>query len=461
MAEDEALPLPRRRIEAEQMTDGDAVGTRMGDESDATIGSVDLPHRQLVRSSAHATLGEEGPCAGVDPLDEVAYRLAAFQAEPALLGGTGAVFAISRFGLVARRAVPDRVADLLQPRVDHLGPGKSLQQGARGLARPDERRDEDLVELLAGEGFSHLLGLAPAPLGERGIVDVPAVTDPLRLAVSDEDDLHAARWYGQYDAAVAGGLDESTGQVLRPPAWHPDPLRRYELRYHNGRAWTADVAAEGKRYVDPLGIGATTPSAAFSAAGATRPLVRRTSGLAITSLVLGLCGVVLAWLPFLFVLGAVAGVGAVVFGVVARRHTRPDVPPPAGRTGRGMANAGLILGPLALGLAVVGLWMTTELLELVDPGEYTVEGGECAADGSFATLEGTIRNDGFRTRSYLVTVGFESTGSARTRTRDTVTVRDVAAGETERWTARTRWRDDEVSCTIVDVGGSLAAFGSG
>ena len=176
---------------------------------------------------------------------------------------------------------------------------------------------------------------------------------------------------------------------------------------------------------------------------------------------LGLCGVVLAWLPFLFVLGAVAGVGAVVFGVVARRHTRPDVPPPAGRTGRGMANAGLILGPLALGLAVVGLWMTTELLELVDPGEYTVEGGECAADGSFATLEGTIRNDGDRTRSYLVTVGFESTGSARTRTRDTVTVRDVAAGETERWTARTRWRDDEVSCTIVDVGGSLAAFGSG
>ncbi|MFZ1490192.1 MAG: DUF2510 domain-containing protein, partial [Ilumatobacteraceae bacterium] len=211
----------------------------------------------------------------MDPLDEVAYRLAAVQTEPALLGGTGAVFAISRFGLVARRAVPDRVADLLQPRVDHLGPGKSLQQGARGLARPDERRDEDIVELLAGEGFSHLLGLAPAPLGERGIVDVPAVTDPLRLAVSDEDDLHAARWYGQYDAAVAGGLDESTGQVLRPPAWHPDPLRRCELRYHNGRAWTADVAAEGKRYVDPLGIGATTPSAAFSAAGATRPLVRR------------------------------------------------------------------------------------------------------------------------------------------------------------------------------------------
>ena len=32
--------------------------------------------------------------------------------------------------------------------------------------------------------------------------------------------------------------------------WYPDPAGRFELRFHNGEVWTADVASGGRRFVD-------------------------------------------------------------------------------------------------------------------------------------------------------------------------------------------------------------------
>lgn len=60
----------------------------------------------------------------------------------------------------------------------------------------------------------------------------------------------------------------------------------------------------------------------------------RTSGLAIASLVCGICGLVLPWVGFIL------SVLAIVFGGVAISQTRKD--PSLG--GRGMAIAGLVCG---------------------------------------------------------------------------------------------------------------------
>ena len=38
------------------------------------------------------------------------------------------------------------------------------------------------------------------------------------------------------------------------PGWYPDPMQRFEFRFHNGTVWTGDVSTNGVRYVDPLGI---------------------------------------------------------------------------------------------------------------------------------------------------------------------------------------------------------------
>jgi hypothetical protein len=39
---------------------------------------------------------------------------------------------------------------------------------------------------------------------------------------------------------------------LPPPAWHPDPSRRHQLRYWDGSTWTAHVADNGVASTDPL-----------------------------------------------------------------------------------------------------------------------------------------------------------------------------------------------------------------
>lgn len=38
-----------------------------------------------------------------------------------------------------------------------------------------------------------------------------------------------------------------------PAGWHPDPMRRYQLRYWDGQTWTAHVSTNGSTGVDPLG----------------------------------------------------------------------------------------------------------------------------------------------------------------------------------------------------------------
>ena len=40
------------------------------------------------------------------------------------------------------------------------------------------------------------------------------------------------------------------------PDWYPDPLGRHDHRWYNGNDWTADVADDGARRVDPLGTSA-------------------------------------------------------------------------------------------------------------------------------------------------------------------------------------------------------------
>ncbi|MEV4541859.1 hypothetical protein GA0070609_6660 [Micromonospora echinaurantiaca] len=98
-----------------------------------------------------------------------------------------------------------------------------------------------------------------------------------------------------------------------------------------------------------------------------------TSGLAVGSLVAGVAAILVSVLVFCFgatgasaggvwaagaftVLGVLAGAGAVVAGLLARRQIRRPAPPPGVRfTGRGLAVAGISCGGAGLGLSLLGL----------------------------------------------------------------------------------------------------------
>ncbi|MEZ5248618.1 MAG: DUF4190 domain-containing protein [Ilumatobacteraceae bacterium] len=124
--------------------------------------------------------------------------------------------------------------------------------------------------------------------------------------------------------------------------WFPDPLGRYDHRWFNGTTWTGDVSVDGRRTVDPVPAHAVW--APLGAPGAGWPGQRPPSRtMAVLSMVLGIVSVATGWMPFVFVLAAVAAIAAVVLGVIVRRRAA------VGRaTGAGMATAGVVLGPIGL-----------------------------------------------------------------------------------------------------------------
>lgn len=93
------------------------------------------------------------------------------------------------------------------------------------------------------------------------------------------------------------------------------------------------------------------PGAGYANYGATPyPAPRPSSGLAITSLICGIAGIVLFWA----VVPLLASIVAVITGHMALRQTKQN--PAIG--GRGMAFAGLIMGYIMVAVLVIGIVMT-------------------------------------------------------------------------------------------------------
>jgi len=233
-----------------------------------------------------------------------------------------------------------------------------------------------------------------------------------------------------------------------PPGWHPDPFGRFELRYYNGSAWTADVTTHGQRMVDPLGAGPADRVAGSPPPFRPQQPPRRGNGLAITAMILGIVGAAIAWLPFLFVLGAICGVIAIVFAIIARRRRAAP--------GRSQAaTAGLVLGPVALLLAVGGFFLTLYTLDIVRPGDHTIAVTSCAQVDARQVFEGTIRNDSGRTRSYTLYAEFLRAGTGNVLDRATIDVNDVHEDETVPWSVSVRSNGTDMDCRVDSVLGKL------
>jgi len=226
--------------------------------------------------------------------------------------------------------------------------------------------------------------------------------------------------------------------------WYPDPIARFELRYHNGSDWTADVSSNGQRFVDPLGV-QPGPNA-HSGTGAR-------NGAATAALVLGIVGIGLGWLPFVVVLGAVAALLAIVFGFVGRRRSNVT------GTGRGFAIAALVMGPIGLLVCIVGVVFTITFVDAIDaydnPAASQAEIVGCESDGTNRTANFTITNVDDVSASYTVRIDFVRDGTDNVQREALVAVDEIAPGETARHSVSRRIEIDDVGCVIRAVHGPL------
>lgn len=240
--------------------------------------------------------------------------------------------------------------------------------------------------------------------------------------------------------------------------WHRDPTGRYEYRYFNGQTWTADVSADGTRFVDHDGLRAAPHRPSLPPGAAPLPpVVRPTRTMAVLAMVFGIFAMATSWMPFIVVLGVGAAITAIVLGIVAGRRIRD------GRAvGRAFALAGLVTGVLALPLAVVGFSLTAasvrEFTEFVDPGPNEVEIGRCAIDDDRVEVDGLIRNLDDEPHDYEVLVRVEIDGARATTA--SARLSDVAPGETRRWSTFEFLPDDQrtatdVSCSLFAVYGAF------
>jgi hypothetical protein len=226
--------------------------------------------------------------------------------------------------------------------------------------------------------------------------------------------------------------------------WYPDPTSRFELRYHNGAAWTADVSTDGERYVDPNG-------ARPSATPPTAPQGRNPHATA--SMVLGIVAIVIGWMPFVVALGAIAAVLAVVFGTIGRTRAKRS------GTGGSFAVTGLITGAVGLLVCVGGVLLTVSLVNAIDdfenPPEHSVMITSCGRDGAEVTATGELTNLSTSASEFSVRLFFVRPGTDNPRRQALVELGSVAPAERVTFEVTRAVAVDEIDCIVKAVRGPL------
>ncbi len=238
------------------------------------------------------------------------------------------------------------------------------------------------------------------------------------------------------------------------PGWYADPLRRFELRWFNGRTWTADVVNDGDRFVDPLGLEPGTQQGSGAAAGAHRSRGPTASNsAATTAMALGIVAVAISWMPFVVVLGVVAAILAIAFGWAGVRRAG------AHGDGRGRAIIGIATGAGALAAAVIGVALSiivfSAFQDYAEPAPHEAIIDDCTLAGSRASTTGTIENLGSDDADFSILIGFVRSGTDNPDGTVRISLDDVAPGERRTFDAQRQVELDGIDCIIIEVNGPL------
>lgn len=193
------------------------------------------------------------------------------------------------------------------------------------------------------------------------------------------------------------------------------------------------------------GYGPGVPPQQFGGGG-------NSGGGATAALVCGIIAVLIAWIPFLVVGGLVLAILALVFGIRGIRRSAVGVP------GRSKAVAGTVLGAIALGLSILGVWLSVvtliEVTDFIEPEANSAEVTECTIDRSVVTVEGTLTNRSSKAAEFTVFVDIRLQAGEGTTSRDEravvpVVIDAVGPDETTEWQAVTTNRTGATTCTAA------------
>ena len=170
-------------------------------------------------------------------------------------------------------------------------------------------------------------------------------------------------------------------------------------------------------------------------------------------MVLGIVAVAIAWVPFVVVVGAIAAVLALVFGMLALRRSGPS------GAGRGRAVVGVITGGSGLLAAALGTVLTFVVLDVYDsylnPPPHETVITSCEVVGSRAIASGRLENLGDDPSDFSVLVGFVRPGTDNPHRTTRVTLDDVEAGASVAFDAERQVDLDAVECVVIEVTGPL------
>ena len=231
------------------------------------------------------------------------------------------------------------------------------------------------------------------------------------------------------------------------PGWYPDPTGRFDVRYHNGRTWTGDVATGGNRFVDTMPL---TPPSPVTPLPGGRPA---RNGIATAAMTCGIVALATGWIPFVAVAGVVLAVLAIVFGIVGLRRSRRS------GTGRTFAITGLVTGSLGLASAAVGMVLTVVTFRAIeryeDPAARDVQIDTCESGDDGLVVGGTLRNLDDETASFTVFVSVERTASGAEVDSFHIELDDVEPDEVVRFEEVRRTQSVAVECRVDEVKGPL------
>jgi hypothetical protein len=235
--------------------------------------------------------------------------------------------------------------------------------------------------------------------------------------------------------------------------WYPDPSGRFEYRYHNGQAWTNDVATGGQRYVDPVAgpPGLRPPGLPGPTGAAGSPRHRVGNGIALAGMVCGIVGLVTGWVPFFGVVGIVASIVGLSLSIPGLRRSHES------GERRSFAITGIITSILGLLVGALGIFLTVIVFRAVQrfesPGPNDTRLASCTVEDGYLVARGELTNTSDEERDFTVLVELDLGDRRR------VAIDDVAAGDTKDFVARSERahhaEGDTGSCRIVDVNGPV------
>jgi Protein of unknown function (DUF2510) len=230
------------------------------------------------------------------------------------------------------------------------------------------------------------------------------------------------------------------------PGWYPDPMGRFDYRYHDGEEWTATVSDDGRWMVDHVHLDGDRPSGGPSNAAAA------------AALVCGMVSMALGWLPVVFVGGFVLAGLALVLGAVGFVRSRRV------GAGRGFAVGGMLTGVGGVMASSAGLLLTATSFGAVaggEPGPHEVVIERCEVVDGEAVIAGALRNDGSERAGYVVTIEVSRPGMAAPFATVRVPIDDIDPGDTAPFAFTNEVRPLAIECAVADVvaAGSLGPWG--